>query len=74
MKILISEIKGFERECTPVWLNTSLLLRSLDYGLQGYFRRTKRICCGLFLIKVGPEFMVQYGDVKWFPLDQIERI
>ena len=66
MKILISEVEGYEGECSPTWLNRNQFCNRMDNGTTGFFKLTKKIFCGLITIRTGEEFhgiINQQGNV-----------
>ena len=54
--MLTSIVPGHEGPCKPVWVNRNVLLRRLDGGVTGFFRRVELRLWGLVAIKTGPEF------------------
>jgi hypothetical protein len=51
-----SIVPGHEGPCDSTWINENIVLRRLDGGISGFFRKVKNVWWWPFTIKFGPEF------------------
>jgi len=59
MKIIISNVAGYEGRCTPTWINHNQVCHMLDQGVSGFFKLVEKHWWGYK--KVGKEF---HGIIK----------